>query len=170
MITKVFLFLFLFLRFPFGCSYAGQSNANQGSAIDTLFNYGRDKQIIAIKLVDTDSVYKYYRQTGEVVHALLIKQKSLSRQSEELGPYLSRVLDKQLGEGRSEFGLWTFYVILFNNANRIEEVVIIEPHLSHFEDQFQLIRNALQESDDFWEKPPIGDFQYYFTIGRCLVY
>lgn len=170
MITKAFIIFFFLMQSPLGGSYIEKSNTYQGCAIDTLFNYGKDKQIIAIKQEGLADKYSFYRQTGVVVQALLVRQQSLSRQSVELGAYLSRVLDKQLGKGRNEFGLWASFVILFNQDNRIEEVVIIEPHPSCYEDQFQQIRQALEESDDYWERPYIGDSHYYFTIGRCHVY
>ena len=166
----MFLFISLFVRFLIGGYSGGQENGCQRYAVDTLFNYSKEKQIIAIKRESTASVYNYYRQTGECVQAILIPQQSLSCQLEELGPYLSRVLDKLLGEERNELGLWAFFVLLFNNENKIEEVIIMEPHPSDYEEQFQLIRQALQMSDDFWKKPFIGDYHYYFTIGRCHVY
>ena len=74
------------------------------------------------------------------------------------------------GEEREELGLWAWFVILFNQNHEIEEVVVLEPHPSCYEEQFSLIRQALKESEPYWERPSIGDNSYYFTIGRCHVY
>ncbi len=44
---------------------------NDQIGIDTLFNYGNSKQIIAVRQKDSENGYDYYCQTGDIVPAIL---------------------------------------------------------------------------------------------------
>ncbi len=144
--------------------------ASHKTIIDTLYNNGSNRQIIAVKQSDSTLVYDFYRQSGECVSAIWEKRLSFSYELQDLNAFLNKRLNEMYGEEREELGLWAWFVILFNQNHEIEEIVVLEPYPPCYEEQFSLIRQVLKESASYWEKPSIGNNLYYFTIGRCHVY
>lgn len=143
---------------------------NDQIGIDTLFNYGNSKQIIAVRQKDSENGYDYYCQTGDIVPAILDNSIAFLPNPSDISSFLSRNLDDLIGEDRLELGEWVLAVILFNHELEIKEVVLLQPHQDRLGDDIKLfICKAIELTEGHWTKP-INNAQYYFTIVRCQLF